>query len=170
MLKKSITFTDFNGEKVTEDHYFHLSKADLVELEMSKQGGLAAWIQRVVESEDGNAIMREFKHLILSAYGKRSEDGRRFVKNEALRDEFVSSEAYSELFMELITDADAAGKFVNGIIPPNLEADVAKLPKVAAEAPEKPDTPRVITREEMTMMDDSELKHLLSTGQAVIGE
>ncbi len=98
MLKKTITYEDFNGETVSEDFFFHLSKAELVELELSHQGGLSEALQRIVAAEDGKGIVAEFKNIILSAYGKKSDDGRHFTKNQQLREEFESSEAYSSLF------------------------------------------------------------------------
>jgi hypothetical protein len=126
VLKKTITYKDFNGKEVSEDFFFHLSKAELVELEMSHDGGLSSAIQRIVETEDNKRIIEEFKNIILTAYGKRSDDGRRFVKNQEFRDEFVSTEAYSELFMELVTDTDAAIEFINGIIPAGMTEEDAK--------------------------------------------
>lgn len=129
MLKKTITYTDFNGKEVTEDFYFHLSKADLIELEMSQhgEGGMAAWLKKIVDSNDGKAIINEFKKLILNSYGQKSPDGKRFVKSDALRDEFMSTEAYSTLFMELCTNTEAAANFVNGIVPAGMEAEIAKM-------------------------------------------
>lgn len=131
MLKKTISYTDFNGDDVSEDFYFHLSKAELVELELSYKGGLEAAIKRIVEAEDGKAIIAEFKKIILGSYGQRSEDGRRFIKNQTLRDEFESTEAYSTLFMELVTDAEKAAEFVRGIIPKDLSEETAKVVAVA---------------------------------------
>lgn len=127
MLKKSITYTDLNGDEVTEDFFFHLSKADLVEMEVTHKGGLAAWLQRIVASEDGIAIIQEFKSIILRSYGIRSDDGKRFIKSKHMSDDFLNSEAYSTLFLELCTDADAAAQFVQGIIPGDLDKDVTKL-------------------------------------------
>lgn len=167
MLKKTITYEDFNGDMVTEDHFFHISKADLVELEVSHEGGMAAWLQKIVESNNGKDIIEEFKKLLLMSYGKKSADGKRFIKTQELREEFLSSEAYSTLFMELVTDAAAAAAFVNGIVPKNLEADLANIsqPMTAADP-----SPRVLTKAELIHMDQETLRHLLATGQAVIGE
>lgn len=120
MLKKTITFTDYNGVERTEDHYFNLTKAEVMEMEMSTSGGLAEMIQRIVAAQDAPAIIKIFKDLVLKAYGQKSPDGRRFIKTEELRKEFEQTEAYSQLFMELATDADAAAAFVNGIIPVDL--------------------------------------------------
>ena len=108
MLKKTIKYTDFNGEEINEDFFFHLSKAELVELEMSHKGGLSATLERIIATEDNPGIIAEFKNIILIAYGQRSDDGKRFIKNQELRDEFASTEAYSTLFMELVMDTDSA--------------------------------------------------------------
>ena len=136
MLKKTIKYTDFNGTEQSDDYYFHLSKAELIELELSEKDGLSNRLEAIVKSEDGAAIVSTFKKLLLQAYGQKSPDGKRFIKSEALRNEFVSSEAYSELFTELITDENAASAFINGIIPANLESEFEHLK--ADEAPKAP--------------------------------
>ena len=117
MLKKTITYTDYNGSERTEDFYFNLSKAEVMEMEMSTSGGLSGMIQRIVAEQDAPAIIKIFKDLILKAYGVKSPDGKRFIKSEELATEFSQTEAYSILFMELSTDADAASEFVTGIVP-----------------------------------------------------
>lgn len=117
MLKKTITYPDYNGVSRTEDFYFHLSKAESMEMEMSTTGGLSEMIRRIVAAQDTPAIIKIFKELILKAYGEKSPDGKRFIKSEEISKAFSETEAYSILFMELATDADAAAKFVNGILP-----------------------------------------------------
>ena len=117
MLKKTITYTNYNGIEVTEDFYFNLTKAEIMEMEMSTSGGMAEMINKIVASQDAPAIIKIFKELILKAYGEKSADGKRFVKSEEISVAFSQTEAYSQLFMELATDADAAAKFVNGIVP-----------------------------------------------------
>lgn len=117
MLKKTFTYVDYNGVERTEDHYFNLSKAELMEMELSTTGGLAEMINSIVAAQDAPAIVKVFKDLVLKAYGKKSPDGRRFIKSQELVDEFAQTEAYSQLFMELATNADAAAQFVNGIVP-----------------------------------------------------
>ena len=124
MIKKTITYVDYNDVERTEDFYFNLSKAELMEIEMSTSGGLVEMINRIVAAQDAPAIIKVFKDLILKAYGVKSLDGKRFEKSDKLRTEFEQTEAYSQLFMELSTDADAASKFVNGIMPS--EASVIK--------------------------------------------
>lgn len=125
MLKKTITYTDYNGAERTEDFYFNLSKAEIMEMEMSTAGGLAELIQKIVAAQDAPAIIKIFKDLILKAYGEKSPDGKRFIKSDENTKAFEQTEAYSNLFMELATDADAAAKFVNGIVP----ADAANAVK-----------------------------------------
>ena len=117
MLKETITFVDYNGVERTEDFYFNLTNAEVTEMEMSTSGGLAEMINRVVAAQDAPAIIRIFKDLILKAYGVKSPDGKRFIKSDEISTEFSQTEAYSQLFMKLATDADAASRFVNGIVP-----------------------------------------------------
>ena len=129
MLKKTMTYVDYNGTERKEDFYFNLSKAEVLEMEMSTAGGLAEMIQNVVDAKDQPAIIKIFKDLVLKAYGEKSPDGKRFIKSEEIATAFSQTEAYSMLFMELATDADAAAKFVNGIVP----ADMAKQAALAAQ-------------------------------------
>lgn len=117
MLKKTITYTDYNGVERKEDFYFNLSKAEVTEMELSTEGGLAERIQKIVAAQDAPSIIKIFKKLILDAYGEKSPDGKRFVKSKELSDAFAQTEAYSNLFMELAVDAKAASDFVNGIVP-----------------------------------------------------
>ena len=120
MLKKTITYTDYNDVERTEDFYFNLPKAELMEMEMGAVGGLSGMIEKIVSAKDAPAIIKVFKELVLKAYGEKSADGKRFIKSKEISDAFSQTEAYSQLFMELATDADAASKFVNGIAP-NME-------------------------------------------------
>lgn len=120
MLKKTITYTDYNNVERTEDFYFNLTKAELMEMEMGAVGGLSGMIEKIVSAKDAPAIIKVFKELVLKAYGEKSADGKRFIKSKEISDAFAQTEAYSQLFMELATDADAASKFVNGIAP-NME-------------------------------------------------
>ena len=126
MLKKTVNFTDYNGTERTQDFYFHLSKAEITEMEMSTVGGLAEMIQTVVKAQDAPSIIKIFKDLVLKSYGVKSPDGLRFIKSEELSTSFSQTEAYSQIFMELATDAVAAANFVNGIIPADVAAEVSK--------------------------------------------
>lgn len=122
MLKETRTYIDYNGNERTEDFYFNLSKAEIMEMEMSTAGGFAEMIQNIIAAQDGPAIIKIFKDLLLKSYGQKSADGKHFIKNDKIKEEFSQTEAYSDLFMELATDADKAAKFVNGIIPTNMNA------------------------------------------------
>ena len=117
MLKKTMTYTDYDGNERTEDFYFNLTKAEVTEMEMSHTGGMVKLLEKIVAEKDSKRIVEIFKDLILRAYGEKSADGKRFIKNQELRDAFVQTEAYSDLFMELASNAEAATAFVNGIIP-----------------------------------------------------
>ncbi len=128
MLKKTITYTDYNGIERTENFYFNLSKAEIMEMEMSTSGGIAEMIQNIVAAQDAPAIIKIFKDLVLKAYGEKSPDGKRFIKSEEISTAFSQTEAYSIIFMELATNADAAAEFVNGIIP---EVDKKTAPAIA---------------------------------------
>ena len=116
MLKKTIKYTNFLGNEVEDTLFFNLSQDELMEMELSKEGGLSATIQRIVDAQDTPKIIAMFKDILLKSYGEVSEDGKRFIKSDQLREEFQQSKAYSELFMELATDADAATKFIEGVI------------------------------------------------------
>ena len=128
MLKKTITYTDYNGVERTEDFYFHLTKAEITKMEMSVNGGMAERIQRIVSAQDQPAIIEVFEDLIKKSYGVKTPDGRGFVKRKEDLEAFMATEAYSQLFMELATDSDAASKFVNGIIPADLSKQIAANP------------------------------------------
>ena len=128
MLKETIKYTDYNGVERTEDFWFHLSKAELMEWEMGTTGGLTEMIKRIVDAQDAPAIIKIFKELVLKAYGQKSPDGKRFIKSEELATEFSQTEAYSQLFMDLATDADKAAAFVNGIMPSDMVEKAAAAP------------------------------------------
>ena len=125
MIKKTITYSDFNGNERTEDFYFNLTKAEITKMELSTKGGLAEMIQRIVAAQDTPAIIEVFEDLIKRSYGVKTPDGRGFVKRIDDLEAFMSTEAYSQLFMELATDADAASKFVNGVVPADMAKQVA---------------------------------------------
>lgn len=117
MLKKTITYTDFNGEERTEDFYFNLTKAECMEMNLSVAGGIEGYFQRIINAKDTPALVKEFKELILKSYGEKSADGRQMMKDEARRKAFSETEAYSILFMELATNADAAADFIKRVLP-----------------------------------------------------
>lgn len=130
MLKETIKYTDYNGVEREEDFYFNLTKAELMELEMGTTGGLTELIQKAVQTKDAPVIIKVFKDLILMSYGEKSADGKRFIKSEALREAFAQTEAFSNLFMKLASDDKAAAKFVNGIVPADIDTSKANHPAV----------------------------------------
>ena len=120
MLVKTITYTDYDGNKRTEQFRFNLSKAEVAEMELSVGGGLSRKLQQIINEQDQQKIIEMFKEIILKSYGIKSDDGKRFEKSKEISDAFSQTEAYSELFMELATNAEAATVFVNGIVPQQL--------------------------------------------------
>lgn len=133
MLKKTISFTDYNGNQRTEDFYFNLTKAEIAEMELSTVGGLTQMLRGMIAAQDMPAIVKFVKDLILKSYGKKSPDGKRFIKNAELSEEFLQTEAYSILFMELSTNADETSKFVTNILPEDLRAQAEEEMKKEME-------------------------------------
>ena len=125
MIKQDITYTNFEGEQETETLYFHLNKVELMEMQVSEKRGLAQYITDIQKAENNKEIFRLFKEIVLRAYGERSDDGKKFIKNERLREEFEGSLAYEELMVKLVTEADFAVKFVNGIMPAGMADQIA---------------------------------------------
>ena len=123
MLKKTIKYTDYNGETREEDFYFNLSRAEVTEMELSKEGGMSEYIKKISATQNGPELIKLFKEIIIKSYGEKSLDGKRFIKNKELTEAFIQTEAYSELFVELASNADEAVKFINGIMPKNMTAN-----------------------------------------------
>ena len=134
MITKEITYTDYNGQERTEKYQFNFTKAELTEMELSVNGGLSAMMERIKETDDRPELMRIFKELILKAYGVKSADGKRFVKSDELRTEFSQTEAYSELYMELVTNTESAITFFNGLIPNDIKAAGDKVVQMPIKA------------------------------------
>lgn len=129
MLKKTYTYTDWNGKERTEDFYFHLSKSKLSEMDL-KKGGYAEWVEEIIAAKDNETLVETFKKTILASYGEIAPDGRRFIQSNELSEAFSQTPAYDMLFMELVSSADAAAKFFNSIVPEDVkkaaEAEKAK--------------------------------------------
>lgn len=117
MLKKTITFVDYNGTTRTEDHYFNLNESEALKLELMEKGGLTEKINRIIAAQDIPVIMETFEYFIKKSYGEKSPDGREFIKSEELTRKFIQTEAYSKFMMELCTKDGAAAEFVNAIVP-----------------------------------------------------
>jgi hypothetical protein len=151
MLKKTITFTDYNGVQRTEDFWFNLNKAELAKLALSRRGGLDEYLKQIVASNDAGEILEMFQAIIAVSVGRRFEDGRRFEKSREITDDFMQTEAYPALFMEMVTNADAAAEFVRGIVPSDM---VDKI-----DAPQD----KEYTDEELLSMSDAEFARIAGT-------
>lgn len=117
MLKKVIKWTDFNGVEREQPFYFNLTKAEMMKMELSTDGGFTEFITRVVQAKDSKTLVELFENFILTAYGEKDADGVHFRKSQEIRDNFASTEAFSVLFMELLTDEAKAIEFINGLAP-----------------------------------------------------
>lgn len=129
MLKKEITYEDFDGNPAKEVLYFNLTKTEMIDLQMGEDGGIYERLQRIIETQDINAIYQELKKMILAAYGVRSDDGKRFTKNDQIREDFVSSAAFDALIIEMIEDVDQVVAFLKGAFPSELTAQIEKAEK-----------------------------------------
>jgi hypothetical protein len=125
MYKKTVTYEDFNGTQRTEDFYFNLTKAELMKLQMGTNGGLDERLTKIIKSQDVVTLLKEFEEIVLIAYGEKSEDGKRFVKNDEVRENFKASAAYSEIYVELATNSEEASKFITGIMPADIDTSKA---------------------------------------------
>lgn len=126
MIKQTIEYTDIDNVVRTEDFYFNLTKAEMLELQVSRQGGYADSIKAIMASEDSQLILSTIKEIILAAYGERSAESRHFVKEPHRTQAFSHTEAYSNLFMSLFDDAGKAAAFFNGLLPTDIAPDAAK--------------------------------------------
>lgn len=124
MLKKTMTYTDFNDVQRTEDFYFNLTKAEILEMDLSTTGGLDKLIEKIMSTQDVPELAKIFKQIILKSYGEKSADGKRFIKSKELSEAFSQTQAFSDLYIELATDAKAATDFINGIAPADVRAQV----------------------------------------------
>ena len=117
MFKKTIKYTDFDGNEREETFYFNLTEAEVTKMELGASGGYSNMLRRIIASQDSAEIMKTFEQFIIDSYGEKSADGREFVKSPEITQKFMSTEAYSKLFIELCTDTNAAAEFANGVLP-----------------------------------------------------
>lgn len=129
MLKETRVYEDYDGVERKEDFYFNLSKAELAEMELSNEGGLENYLQRIVDAKDTSKLIDIFKKLLLKSYGIKSDDGRRFMKSEEISKAFSETPVYSEMFMELATDDIKAANFVKKIVPKDIASEIDKEEK-----------------------------------------
>ena len=154
MLKKLIKYTDYNGVERQENFYFNLNKTELMEMETEVTGGMRQLLEDMMEKQDIPKIMKAFKTIILKAYGEKSPDGRRFYKSEELSTAFTQTEAYNELYMELLSDAKKASQFITALMPEDMRG--------APEADESVLTPINNKKEEKAVEENDGNAHLLN--------
>lgn len=136
MLKKTITYTDYDGLERTEEFRFNLTKAELMDMELTTVGTFSKLMQKIIDEKDTVRLAKYFKELILKSYGVKSDDGKRFIKSPELSEAFSQTEAYSELYMELLGNSEYAVKFIQQVMPKDLDqnevvpaGNVTVLPK-----------------------------------------
>ena len=136
MLKKTITYTDYDGLERTEEFRFNLTKAELMEMDLTTVGTFSKLMQKIIDEKDMVRLAKYFKELILKSYGVKSDDGKRFIKSPELSEAFSQTEAYSELYMELLGNSEYAVKFIQQVMPKDLDqnevvpaGNVTVLPK-----------------------------------------
>ncbi len=185
MLTKRITFEGLEGP-VTEEYVFHITQAQLIELNLpymndkdddGEMQGLAQYLQNIIETNDNQKIYKQFKEIVLLAVGRKSEDGKKFLKSEEIRQDFENTEAYSELVIELMEDAEKAAKFFAGIMPAKIQeqanktnVDEANAKASTAAEPAPKSEPRVLTQAEMIEMDSFDLRSGLADGSYVLSK
>lgn len=134
MLKKTVTYIDYNDVERTEDFYFNLSKAELLDMELTTVGGFADYIQKIINAKDQAQLIKLFKRIVLEAFGEKSEDGRRFIKSKELSEAFSQTEAYVIIYMECVSDDKKAAEFINGILPKDMREEVEKQQKAETKS------------------------------------
>jgi hypothetical protein len=174
VLKKSITYTDFNDNEVTEEFHFHLSPPDLISLESSYPGGFEKHVDTIMASKDGGQILNLFQKLIQLSIGRVSEDGKRFEKSEEIRNAFLQTNAYSALFMELGSSEETAAAFWNAIMPKDLAAQIEKIERPGGSQAERAvveSTPvrheKVMTQAEAVALDQDRLIRRMKDGWVI---
>lgn len=142
MFARTFEYTDYNGQPRKDTWWFNLTKAELMKMELGAWGGLDALLKRLIREENPAQVVDMFEKIILSAVGEKSPDGRRFIKNEEIRQDFYQTQAYSDLFYELVTDSGKVAAFLKGCIPADLAAKIDERDaQMAAEAEKAEATP-----------------------------
>lgn len=127
MFKKTIKYVDYKGNEREEDFYFNITKSELVEMELAQKGGMSEYLEKITKAQTKDELILWFKKIILKAYGEKSEDGRRFMKSDEIAKAFSETEAFNQLYMELITDEGKAADFVNAVVPTFTEEEFGQL-------------------------------------------
>ena len=123
MIKKTITYVDYDGETRTEAFYFNLNKVELAKMQLGSDGGYSEFLKRITAAKDTSAMLNVITDLVEQSYGEKELDGKRFRKSKDLTEAFTQSPAYEVLFMELVQNTNAMVEFVKGILPADMAAD-----------------------------------------------
>lgn len=142
MLTKTITYTDFNDNERTEDFYFHLSEREIMNLHTKYDGGLDGAIEAMVQSNDIHELLAVLQEIILLSYGVKSADGKSFVKSDEVKQQFEYSAAFSELYLDLLSDEQNAVDFIKNLLPTKAQKRIEEL---EAEAKPKPDVVQTVS-------------------------
>lgn len=139
MLKRNITYKNFDDEEVTETFYFNISKTELIDLEVEYKEGIKSRLTRIIDSKNARDLWNQFKEIVQLAYGEKSEDGKHFMKTDHVKELFKNSAAYEALLIELTSNEDAAADFIKGILPAEMsekvDQDKPELTRVASSPP-----------------------------------
>ena len=127
MLRKEVEYKDFDGNDRKDILWFHLNEVEITEMDLETSGGLVKYMESIIDTKDVDRLITIFKDLLIRSYGERSMDGKHFYKDDKIRNEFVSSAAYPVLYMEMVSDANKAVEFINGIVPSNIREQMAKI-------------------------------------------
>lgn len=126
MFKKTAVYKDLNGVEKKKDCYFHFFESEIFEMEMSEKGGFAETIHAIIAAEDTPTLTRILKEFILKAYGVKNPDGDQFIKSEEISTAFSQTGAFSAIYMEFVTDDEAAAEFINALIPEDMKQSIAE--------------------------------------------
>jgi hypothetical protein len=135
VLKRDITYENFDGEEVTETFYFNLTKTELLEMQIEYHGGMEELITRIIKEEAVKEIFELFKKIVLASYGIRSEDGKRFIKSNQIREEFQQTAAYDALIVELATNDQSASDFIIAVVPRAMAEEIQKQGSIDVPLP-----------------------------------
>lgn len=133
MLKKTITYVDYDGRERTEDFWFNLSKTELTKLDAELPGGVLGVLRKIIDKQDRKALVDFIETLILRSYGEKTPDGKRFVKTIDMAEEFMQTPAYDVLFMSILSDTDSQTSFINGVIPQSMVKEIEQTDKQQVE-------------------------------------
>lgn len=135
MFKHSVEYVDFNGSDRKEDLYFHLSLPEVTRLEAEIGMGLEDYIKGLTTNQELNTLLAFLERMLLSSYGQKTSDGKSFIKSQVIREAFEYSQAYAEIFEQVLSNPDLARKFGENV------ADNGKSKKNQV-------TPKVVSNEQ----------------------